>query len=254
MNKNLFRIALVSSAVALGATLDAQQVRPGMTSAQRGVRADDSGPRPQAFSVALVLGELQASGGSDNVPPAARKALTDLKDFLPYKGYRLLDTQWTLCCGRSAITTRLRGPEDQDYALELSPSNAGNGKYYVHFSLWEPRGERADTASSATTAAAQQRVELERQMEELRKTNTENHPDMARLRARLDALSREVEARHREATRRTLAAAMPRRAIIDTSFTMDIGETVVVGTSRLKGDKALIALLTAVASTKSPSR
>jgi hypothetical protein len=37
------------------------------------------------------------------------------------------------------------------------------------------------------------------------------------------------------------------RSVIDTSFTMDIGETVVVGTSRVRGgDKALIALLTAV--------
>jgi hypothetical protein len=44
------------------------------------------------------------------------------------------------------------------------------------------------------------------------------------------------------------------RAIIDTSFTMDIGETVVVGTSRLKGDKALIALLTAVPSSKTTTR
>lgn len=34
--------------------------------------------------------------------------------------------------------------------------------------------------------------------------------------------------------------------VIDTSFTMDVGETVVVGTSRLEGDKALIVLLTAV--------
>ena len=42
-------------------------------------------------------------------------------------------------------------------------------------------------------------------------------------------------------------AALKSRSIIDTSFTMDVGETVVVGTSRLAGgDKALIALLTAV--------
>jgi hypothetical protein len=34
--------------------------------------------------------------------------------------------------------------------------------------------------------------------------------------------------------------------IIDTTFNMDVGETVVVGTSRLQGDKALIVLLTAV--------
>jgi hypothetical protein len=38
-----------------------------------------------------------------------------------------------------------------------------------------------------------------------------------------------------------------RSGIIDTTFTMDVGETVVVGTSRLKGgSRALIALLTAV--------
>ena len=34
-------------------------------------------------------------------------------------------------------------------------------------------------------------------------------------------------------------------AIIDSTFSMDIGETVVIGTSSLKGDKAVIALLTA---------
>jgi hypothetical protein len=35
--------------------------------------------------------------------------------------------------------------------------------------------------------------------------------------------------------------------MIDTSFTMDVGETVVVGTSRLRGgSQALITMLTAV--------
>jgi hypothetical protein len=33
--------------------------------------------------------------------------------------------------------------------------------------------------------------------------------------------------------------------VIDTTFNMNVGETVVVGTSRLQGDKALIVLLTA---------
>jgi hypothetical protein len=37
------------------------------------------------------------------------------------------------------------------------------------------------------------------------------------------------------------------RPLIDTSFTMDVGETVVVGTSRVNGDRAIIVLLTAVA-------
>ena len=34
-------------------------------------------------------------------------------------------------------------------------------------------------------------------------------------------------------------------AVIDSTFLMDVGETVVIGTSSVKGDKALVALLTA---------
>lgn len=265
MNRHFLRFALTSiAAIALTAPLAAQQGRGTVARPFERKMADDSGPRPQAFSVSLVLGEMQASGGSDNVPPAARKALTDVKDFLPYKGYRLLDSQWTICCGRSPIITRLRGPEDQDYALELNPSNAGGGKYYVHFSLWEPRGvgEAADVSGSSTEARSlgvqrtnldMRRVALQRQLEEMKKNKTEDHPEAAQLRAELDALDQQIAAGRQE-QRRIPTPASPRRAVIDTSFTMDIGETVVVGTSRLKGDKALIALLTAVAPTKSPAK
>jgi hypothetical protein len=49
------------------------------------------------------------------------------------------------------------------------------------------------------------------------------------------------------APRETAPRAMPSSAVIDTSFTMDVGETVVVGASRPRGaTKALIALVTAV--------
>ena len=259
MNSHFLRIISVSLATAaLTVPLAAQQRGRGVLPAQRGgvVAVDDGSPRPQAFSVSLVLGDMQATtGASDNVPPAARKALTDVKDFLPYKAYRLLDSQWTLCCGRSAITTRLRGPEDQDYALELTPSSAGGGKYYVRFALWEPRAERTEMDLNATTLLQQQRVALDRQLEELRKANGENHPDVVRLRRRIESLdSQSAASRDDNLSRRTLTGSLPRRAVIDTSFTMDVGETVVVGTSRLKGDKALIALLTAVAPTKSTTK
>jgi len=265
MNSHFLRIAFASlAAVALTAPLAAQQRGRGvLVPAQRGPAAvDDGSPRPQAFSVSLVIGDMQAASAADNLPAAARKALTDVKDFLPYKAYRLLDSQWTLCCGvprgDARIVSRLRGPEDQDYGVEIVPSNAGSGKYYVHFSLWEPRGlERTEnTASSPFPATvARERAELERQLEELRKTNGENHPDVVRLRRRLESLDSQSAASHdAELARRTLAASLPRRAVIDTNFTMDVGETVVVGTSRLKGDKALIALLTAVAPTKGTAK
>ena len=275
MTRHLLGIGCTSLAIVVaGMSLTAQQSRAVARPAQeqgRGVTmrpaqgrgmigADESGPRPQAFSVVLVLGEMQASGGSDTVPPAARKALTDVKDFLPYKAYRLLDAQWTLCCGLSMVT-RLRGPEDQDYSLELSPRNLGSGKWSVRFSLWEPRpmAETALTAGPSPVSEAQrttfeaQRAALQQRLAELQKSATDNHPDIVRLRTEMQELERTLAARRDESARRTFAA-VGRRPVIDTSFTMDIGETVVVGTSRLKGDKALIALLTAVAPTRSPAR
>ena len=273
MNRHLRKTAFTSIiAVVLVVPLAGQRGPATTQPAQgRGVQPhargmqEDTGPRPQAFSVSLVLGEMQSSGAADTVPPAARKALTDVKDFLPYKGYRLLDSQWTLCCGRPSmvstpIMTRLRGPEEQDYNVEIVPSNAGNGKYYVHFSLWEPRTADTTEARAAavgpTASLDAQRAELERRLQELRKTESENHPDVAQTRSQIDVLERQLnEMRFRsESMRRTLVASSSRRAIIDTSFTMEIGETVVVGTSRLKGDKALIALLTAVAPTKSTTK
>jgi hypothetical protein len=256
--------------------LAAQQRGRGVLPAQRGgvVAVDDGSPRPQAFSVSLVLGDMQAVSAADNLPAAARKALTDVKDFLPYKAYRLLDSQWTLCCGRSSmvsspIVSRLRGPEDQDYGVEIVPSNAGNGKYYVHFSLWEPRtvettvtaagGRGAMTSLDAQRAEETTRREqslqfLRAQLEEMRRAHAENHPDVAALKTKIEELERSVnEMRRPESMRRPLTASA-RRPVIDTSFTMEVGETVVVGTSRLKGDKALIALLTAVAPTKSTTK
>ena len=266
MNTHSLRIGFIATAlgaITAIAPLTAQERGRGVPSptqrpGQRGaaVPIDDGYPRPQAFSVSLVLGDMQAPAGTpDNVPAAARKALADIKDFLPYKSYRLLDSQWTLCCGRSAIMTRLRGPEDQDYAVELVPNTSGNGKWSVHFSLWEPRSAESTDAARSALTMAQERAALERELEELRKTNGENHPDVLRLRRRLDSLdSQSAASRDAELARRTLTASMARRAVIDTSFTMDVGETVVVGTSRLKGDKALIALLTAVAPTKSTTK
>jgi len=218
-------------------------------------------PAPQGFSVVLVLGELQGTTTSDTVPPAARKALADMKDFLPYKSYKLLDTQWTLCCGRSGIVTRLRGPEEQDYDLELDPSpSETSGKWNVRFTLRDPignvaRGEGPGTDRNAAIAA--QRAELEAKLRTMKERYSDTHPEVQALKKQLSELqSQQEQVRSDEAAKRyrVMASAGRQRAMIDTSFTMDIGETVVVGTSRLKGDKALIALLTAVPTTKTTAR
>src|SRR5262245_22312173 len=231
---------------------------------QRGLRVTQAEranmPSPQGFSVVLVLGEMQGTGAPETVPPAARKALADMKDFLPYKTYRLLDTQWTLCCGRSAIVTRLRGDEQDYYDLELEPNRTDtSGKWSVRFTL---RNALAGIGAAAVQPGAEntrmtqltaKRAELERQLRDLKQRYNDNHPEVQKVRAELAEVQREQA--QVDSTRRRAGIGPPefRRTVIDTSFNMDIGETVVVGTSRLRGDKALIALLTAVASTKPSS-
>jgi hypothetical protein len=56
---------------------------------------------------------------------------------------------------------------------------------------------------------------------------------------------KELEKMQRQVDELTRSSGGFKGAIIDSTFSMDIGETVVIGTSSLKGDKALIALLTA---------
>jgi hypothetical protein len=258
-------LALVVATALLSPVAARAQKAPAVSKPSTRVVKVASAPAPQGFSVVLVLGEMQGSGATDSVPPAARKALADMKDFLPYKSYRFLDTQWTLCCGRSATVTRLRGPDEQDYDLELSPSSGADGKWYVRFTLAEPAPARAPSEASAADGhasdhaaakiAAIRREELEARLRVLRERVNENHPDVQRQRAEILQLEHASSAgRPGLTTGRAPAGRSRPRAIIDTSFTMDIGETVVVGTSRLKGDKALIALLTAVPSTKTNAR
>jgi len=243
------------------------------------------GTVPQGFSMVLVLGDIQSAASSDDVPQAARKALTDMKDFLPFKSYRLLDAAWVMCCGpmagggrRSAsanapapmlsqqLTQMLRGPDEQEYELRLS-SRMENSQVMVRFTLLG-----SVTATEASNDAAQMRQTtrkiadlkdqaalLEKTIQDTRKkveVGVTSGDNIAKMEVDLRRTNREIE----ELTTRlaeTRAGGKPtaragsesdnRNSIIDTSFAMNVGETVVVGTSRLKGgSKALIALLTAV--------
>jgi chromosome segregation ATPase len=85
---------------------------------------------------------------------------------------------------------------------------------------------------------------LEDNLQSMRSRYNATHPQVAQLQAELERLSAQLVSA-REGARQSSAGG---RRIIDTSFSMDVGETVVVGTSRLGGgDRAIIALLTAVA-------
>lgn len=291
-------------------------------------------PQPaalQGFSIVLVQGDQQPGNNSD-LPRAAQGAIGDMKDFLPFKSYRLVDSAWILTSSPSnALTSRLKGPDGQDYEVVLQASPFANpleaNKQRVVFRLLEPgaggrdgraaqrqdelatlrrlygsmherytaalksakgketrdtevvraqmldieqrldlstRMAAADAAAALGVARVQdeqrarvsdERVRLlalEAELAALRERLNPRHPDLLgrerqvdEARARLQQLTVEAEQAERSpfAGRQAARTVQP---LIDTAFTMRLGETVVVGTSRVRGDKALIAVLTAV--------
>jgi hypothetical protein len=243
------------------------------------------------FSVVLVVGSMQGAGASatDNVPEAARKALADMKDFLPYKRYQLLDAAWILCCGsqNSEVSGRVRGPDDREYTYLLDPGAVVGSKLNLRFtirdvqevgtgiSFWNPsklsdsaRLEHSrllyeairerDDAEMAHRMAKQRfdvgmasPPDLEAATTRLRRAN-ERAQDLERLVPSVAAGG--GQARVTGQARGTASAgggarggggAVFGRNVMDSSFSIALGETVVIGTSRLNGDRALIAILTA---------
>ena len=256
----------------------------GLAVATIGLQAQQRGTaRPawrdiQGFNIVLVVGENQRSASAtDDIPGGARRALNDMREFLPYKHYRVLDSQWTSCCSAevlrvgSSIAGRLQGvsggtgpggatvlvPRVYSFNLHISDHSDAT-RIPVRFALRSEEGsggarggsQAKSSEGSLVARAADIRAELDTlsaQIQNLRarvEVGMAPQSELQQLQARHTTLERRLAE-----TMNTLAGqggGTAHRTIIDSSFTMDVGETVVVGTSRLGGDKALIALVTAV--------
>jgi hypothetical protein len=267
--------AAVAGAVLASAPVHARQVADAVP-VKKLVNPEPT-PR-RGFNVVLLLGDMQDAGGQDTVPVAARKALSDMKDFLPYKGYRLLDTQWVLGSNSGPAITRLRGAEDQEYELELRAVGTSATGMSVRFFLRESSdGSAGASGDSGRTALHPKEVakgdpvsveisnqifQLERERDDLQllvnkgrkqvEVGTKDPDEVKRQETQLAAVTRRIaELKQSLSTSSSKTAGRP---VIDTSFLMEDGETVVVGTSKVKGGgKALIALLTATTGQKKGS-
>ena len=247
MARDLVRATVSVWAVAMTAAASAQTKVPDAS----------SGAGVQGFSVVLVAGALQASGErfAGDLPRGATKALSDMTDFLPYRSYRLLDSSWVLSSGSGRMTSRMRGPDNRafDVILQTSPVMS---RVDVRFALRDAEGasgtdvDRARSLPEAQTEAETASLKvtvarLEAELQDLRTRLGESHPAAKQKSVQVLESKRRLEMLGlRGRVWKTDSDAAGR--IIDTSFTMDAGETVVVGTSRLQGDTALIVLLTAV--------
>lgn len=210
--------------------------------------------RIRGFSVTLVLGEMQGGATPDNLPPGAKKALDDMRSFLPYKSFRLLDSQWILCCATggwadlqaTAVAGRLRGVDEQEYQFSVTILNMSRPQLSLRFVMnAAPGSAPKKTSSEVSESRGLERASTELQLMEARREFQQRQearemPDeaLALSRAKVDRLERQL-------TELSPAVGGGKGAVIDSTFSMDIGETVVIGTSSMKGEKALIALLTA---------
>jgi hypothetical protein len=287
MTTGRIRFTLAALTVALLPAMAAAQTRKvvpvdhGQTAASMGVRG---------FSVVLVIGGPPGASATDNVPEAARKALADMKDFLPYKRYQLLDTAWILCCGpdnRYRVSGRVRGPDGRDYSYSIDPGDVVGSKLNLRFTMQEMQ-DSLIAPIKVEKLSDTARLELLRQHTEALRELDEAQLQLRTIRQRYDvgtAAPAEMEAattRLRRAEQRAqdihgiesggqaragsaqaavaaqagaggrggggargAAGATSSRSIMDSSFSISPGETVVIGTSRLNGDQALIAILTA---------
>jgi hypothetical protein len=190
----------------------------------------------RGFSVVLLLGETQSAASGEALPPATalRKALNDVKDFLPYKSYRVLDTQWL-----RGGSTRMKGLDDQEYDVDLIvetiPAGLPCTKDCVLNVLFHLQEVGAAANSSEEFGRSMQVADLEKQRAHL----------VALLPAAQGAMQQEQKARIEQLDRQIRLAKA--RKLIDSRFQMQPGETVVVGTSKIGGgDKGLVVLLTSV--------
>jgi hypothetical protein len=214
-------------------------------------------PGTQGFNVVLVLGDLQGGASPDNIPPAARAALGDLRDFLPYKSYRVLDTAWILGSTTQLFRakSRLRGVDDQAYEVNLTSSPTGPTtppSLQMKFVMQDITGDLQRTSETAhkeaqtkaellEMTAARAALEKSAQSSEPSESAEERRQRQAAIRQRIRDITIAIDTMQSQLQSMALG-----QTLIDTSFNMRLGETVVVGTSRVRGDKALIALLTAV--------
>lgn len=154
----------------------------------------DRPPHTQAFHIVVVAANHEGPGTSE-LPEGAMRALEDIKAFLPYEGFRVLDTGWlkTARYGETSLT----GPTGFRAELHFRGDPTSGESMVVEFRL----------------AAKQPAVMIP--------AGLQGEPQAAYW-----------------------------RNILESTFSMSLGETVVVGTSKLdpadEGASALVILLTAL--------
>jgi len=118
--------------------------------------------RVQGFSVVLLLGEQAGSIPTQGLSASAQRAIADIKEFLPYKGYRVLDTQWVAGSEFGQSKGRIRGIDKQDFEFQLDTQPTELGKSLMPLgsvAVMPPAPDRG-TPASRNAASTRARFQL----------------------------------------------------------------------------------------------
>lgn len=192
MTRNVFIRALFLAALLLASgRLMAQSVQ--MPVLQPTPQTSEESHRNQNLQILLLSASLKPSAtAGPEIPENAQKALNDLKKFLPFKSYQLVDGAWLSATEGRSAQARLAGTNGAAYKVEL---------------------RFRSTADSEPPSLFMETFRLDQEM----MVQMEKGPQFGG------------------------------RRLIETSFSVKVGETIVVGTSKAEGaDGALVVLLTAV--------
>lgn len=158
----------------------------------------DTAPRSQRIQILLLAASTKPGPTGGDVPPNAQKALADLKEFLPYKSFVLLDTAWVPATQERLAEGRLSG---------------GNASYWYRL-----RFRSAGAADGEDLHMESFRLDMERGAPAPPQAGEPASPQ---------------------------PTPRPGGTILETAFNIKVGETVVVGTSKIDGgDTALVTLVT----------
>ncbi len=92
----------------------------------RALAREDRQPRTHGFQILLLTASLKPGSGGAEVPANVQKALADLKGFLPYKGYEVLDTAWLSGTQEREMGARLIDHQGAVYQVDLRFHDTGS--------------------------------------------------------------------------------------------------------------------------------
>ncbi len=97
----------------------------------RALAKADAAPSTQSFQLLLLAASTHKAAGEPDVPASAQKALSDLRGFLPYKSYQLLDSTWLRATQDRPTEGRVVGRQDQSYHVKMRFRTTGNDQMFL---------------------------------------------------------------------------------------------------------------------------